>query len=129
MDAFGFKSYDRVVELERQTFHERELKRWWASFSFKDRAYIKQFLGDATSLFHTPLDWHLLEAIVTCWDLALRCITIRDVDLVPTLEEYDHFLSLPTPVSRVYRPPAQPRYQNRLAELLGLKTLVVDVLT
>ena len=41
MDAYRFKSYDRVVKLERQTFHERELKRWWVSFSFKDRAYIK----------------------------------------------------------------------------------------
>ena len=55
--------------------------------------------------FCISLDWHLLEAIVTCWDPLLRCITIGDVDLVPTLEEYDRFLSLPTPVSRVYRPP------------------------
>ena len=102
MDALGFKSYDIDIELEWQTFKNRELERWWASFSSKGRAYIKQFLGDATSLFLTPLDWHLLEAIVTCWDHAL--ITIEDVDLVPTLEEYDRFLSLPTLMSRVYRP-------------------------
>ena len=102
MDAIGFESYDTVVEFERQTFLERELKRWWASFFFKDQAYIKRFLGYATSLFHTTLDWHLLEAIVTCWDPTLRCITIGDVDLVLTLEEYDCFLSLPTPVSWVY---------------------------
>ena len=57
------------------------------------------------SLFRTSLDWHLLKAIVICWDPALRCITIEDVDLVLTLEEYDHFLSLSTLVSRVYRPP------------------------
>ena len=50
MDALGFKSYDTVVELER------ELKRWWASFFSKDRAYIKWFLGDAISLFHISLD-------------------------------------------------------------------------
>jgi len=77
MEALGFKSYDTTMELERQTFHKRELKRWWTSFSSKDRAYIKQFLRDAISLFHTPLDWHLLEAIVNCWDPALRCITIK----------------------------------------------------
>jgi len=56
-------------------------------FSAKDWAYIQQSLGDATSLFCTSLDWHLLEAIVTYWDPALRCITIGDVDSVPTLEE------------------------------------------
>ena len=128
-DALGFKSYDTVVELERQTFHERELKIWWTSFSSKDRAYIKQFLRDATSLFCTPLDWHLLEAIVTCWDLAFRCITIGDMDLVPTLEEYDCFLSLPAPMSRVYRSLTRSCFCKQLAELLSLKMPVVDVLT
>ena len=92
MDALRFKSFDIVVELKRQTVHERELRRWWTAFSSKDRVYIKQFLGDATSLFCTPLDWLLLEAIVTCWDPALRCITIGDVDLVSTLEEYIAFI-------------------------------------
>jgi len=129
MNVLGLKTYDFVVELERETFHERELKRWWISFSSKDRAYIKQFLKDATSLFRTPLDWHLREAIITCWDLALRCITIGDVDLVPTLEEYDRFLSLPTHVSRVYRPLTRSCFRKRLAKLLGLKTPVMDALT
>ena len=49
--------------------------------------------------------------------------------MVLTLEKYDRFLSLPTLVSQVYRPPTQPRFRKRLAELLGLKILVVDVLT
>ena len=99
------------------------------SFSSKDWAYIKQFLGDATSLFRTPLDWHLLEAIVTFWDPTLRYTTNEDVDLVLTLEEHDRFLSLPTLVSWVYRPPTRSHFRKRLAKLLGLKTPVVDVLT
>ena len=129
MDVLGLKTYDTVVELDWETFHERELKSWWTSFSSKDWAYIKQFLKDATLLFHTSLDWHLLEAIVTCWDPALRCITIGDVDLVPTLEEYNHFLSLPTLVSWVYQPPTQSQFFKQLVELLGLKMPVVNVLT
>ena len=32
-------------------------------------------------------------------------------------------------MSRAYRPPTQSRFRKRLAELLGLKMLVVDVLT
>ena len=119
MDVLGHKTYDTMVELEQETFHEKELERWWTSFSSKDRAYIKQFLGKATSLFCTSLDWHLLDAIVTSWDLALRCSTIGDVDLVPTLEEYDHFLSLPTSMSQVYRPQTQSRFCKQLAEILG----------
>ena len=53
----------------------------------------------------------------------------QDADLVPTLEEYDHFLSLPTPMIWVYRPPTQSRFRKQLAELLGLKTHIMDVLT
>ena len=66
MDVLGLKTYDTVVELEWETFHEKELKSWWALFTSKDRAYIQQFLEDATSLFCISLDWHLLEAIITC---------------------------------------------------------------
>ena len=102
MDVLRLKAYDSMVELEWETFHERELKRWWTSFSSQDWAYIKQFLKDATSLFCTFLDWHLLEAMVTCRDPALRCFTIGDVDFIPTLYEYDRFLSIPTPKSQVY---------------------------
>ena len=41
MDVLRLKTYDTMVELERETFHERELKSWWTSFSSKDWAYIK----------------------------------------------------------------------------------------
>ena len=102
VDALEFKSYDTIMELERQTFHKRELKRWWAIFSSKDWTYIKRFLRDATALFCTPLDWHLLEVIDASWDPALRYTNIGDMDLVPTMEEYESFLSLPTPIDQIY---------------------------
>jgi len=51
------------------------------------------------------------------------------MDWVPTLEEYGHFLSLPTLVSRVYRPPTRSCFHKRLAELLGLKKPIMNVLT
>ena len=70
--------------------------------SSKDWTYIKRFLRDATALICTPLDWHLLEVIVISWDPALRYTNIGDMDLVPTMEEYDRFLSLPTPIDQIY---------------------------
>ena len=48
----------------------------------------------------------------------LRCVTIRDVDLVPTLAEYDNFFSLSTFLSTIFVPPVWPRYSKRLADLL-----------
>jgi len=41
IDVLGLKTYNNVVKLEREIFHDRELKRWWTSFSSKDQAYIK----------------------------------------------------------------------------------------
>ena len=94
------------------------------SFSYGDRALIWQLLGDAIALLHTTLDWHLLEVITFCWDHALRCITIGDVGLVPTLEKYDRFLSLSTLLNTVFVPPMWTRYRKRLTNLMGFKRLV-----
>jgi len=125
MDALSTHSYDTLVELERESYYEKKLRRWWSSFSCGDRAFLQQFLRDATALLHTTLDWHLLEVITSCWDPVLRCVTIGDVDLVPTLEEYDRFLSLSIPLSTIFVPLVRPCYRKRLTDLLGLKRLVV----
>ena len=129
MDALGAYSYDTLVELERESYLEKKLKRWWRSFSCGDRAFIWWLLGDATALLHTALDWHLLEDITFCWDLVLRCVTTGDVNLVPTLEKYNRFLSLSTPLSTIFIPPVWPRYHKRLTDLLGFKRPVVEALT
>ena len=59
----------------------------------------------------------------------MRCVTIGDVDLMPTLEEYDCFLSLTTPLSTIFFSTVWPRYRKRLTDLLGLKRPVVEALT
>ena len=100
MDVLGAHSYDTLVELEREEYHEKKLKRWWGNFSCSEQEFLRYFLGDATTLLHTTLHWHLVEVITSYWDPALRCVTIGNVDLVPTLEEYDRFLSLSTPLSQ-----------------------------
>ena len=51
------------------------------------------------------------------------------MDLVPTLEEYDRFLSLSTPLSTIFVPSVRIRYRKRLANLIGFKGPVVEVLT
>ena len=107
MDVLGAHSNDTLVQLEREEYYEKKLKKWWGSFSRGDQALLQQFLGNAASLLHITLDWHLLEVITSYWDRALRCITIGDVDLMPTLGEYDCFLSLSTPVSTVFIPPVR----------------------
>lgn len=60
---------------------------------------------------------------------SLQCVTIRDVDLVPTIEEYDCSLFFTTPLVWVYWLTNRPCYPNRLVDLLGLKTLIVSTLT
>ena len=102
MQVLSAHSYDTLVELEMEDYHKDKLKKWQGSFSRGGQALLWQFLGNAATLLHTTLDWHLLEVITSCWDPVLRCITIGDMDLVPTLEEYDHFLFFSTPVSTLF---------------------------
>ena len=48
---------------------------------------------------------------------------------MPTLEEYDRFLSLSTHLSTIFVPPMWPHYRKRLTDLLGFKRPVVEALT
>ena len=48
---------------------------------------------------------------------------------MPTLEEYDRFLSLSTHLSTIFVPPIWPHYRKRLTDLLGFKRPVVEALT
>ena len=66
MDALGAHSYNTLVELERESYYEKKLRRWLSSFFYGDQAFIQQLLGNATAFLHTTLDWHLLEAIISC---------------------------------------------------------------
>ena len=49
--------------------------------------------------------------------------------MVPILEEYDCFLSLFSPISTVFVPPVRTRYRKKLADLMGFKRPIVEVLT
>ena len=60
MDALIAHSYDTLVELEKESYYEKKLRRWWSSFSCGDWAFIRRLLGDAIAFLHTTLDWHLL---------------------------------------------------------------------
>jgi len=40
MDALVAHSYDTLVELEKESYLEKKLKRWWISFSCGDWAFI-----------------------------------------------------------------------------------------
>ena len=127
MDVLGAHSYDTLVELEREDYHERKLKKWWGSFSCGDQAIIRQLLGDTIAFLHTRLDWHLLEVITTCQDPDLRCVTNGNVDLVLTLEEYDCFLSLSIPLSTIFTPLVRTHYRMRLTDMMGFKRPIVEV--
>ena len=48
---------------------------------------------------------------------------------MPTLEEYDRFLSLSTPLSTVFIPSVRTCYCKRLTNLMGFKWPVVEALT
>ena len=129
MDALIAHSYDTLVELEKESYYEKKLRRWWSSFSCGNWAFIWRLLGDAIALLHTTLDWHLLQVITSFQDPILRCVTIGDVDLVPNLEECDCFLSLSTLLCTIFVPPMRPCYCKRLTDLLGFKRPVVEAFT
>ncbi|MBA0789310.1 hypothetical protein Gotri_028105 [Gossypium trilobum] len=51
--------------------------------------------GDLPYLLNIKVDKHLLRALAQFWNFAHSCFTYRNVDLVPTVEEYTALLRCP----------------------------------
>uniref|UniRef100_A0A2N9EZL1 Aminotransferase-like plant mobile domain-containing protein n=1 Tax=Fagus sylvatica TaxID=28930 RepID=A0A2N9EZL1_FAGSY len=88
--------FTTLVTLHHHDFRVERLHMWWDFFSTVEQVGIKKDLGRATSLLTMLVNWDLLQAFTSFWDLMLRCMSIRGVDLVLTIEEYTALLQFPS---------------------------------
>jgi hypothetical protein len=61
----------------------------------KDPDYFQKQYGNLLDVLRTKVDVVLLNTLVQFYDPIYHCFTFPDFQLVPTLEEYSHFVGLP----------------------------------
>ncbi|GMY33694.1 hypothetical protein FCV25MIE_28936 [Fagus crenata] len=96
--------FTSLVTLHHHDFRVERLRMWWGFFSTVEEVHIKKDLGRATSLLTMQVNWDLLQALTSFWDLVLHYVSIGSVDLVPTIEEYAALLQVPSSPTRIYVP-------------------------
>jgi hypothetical protein len=90
---------DSLVVLRFHNFHTKRMRHWWNLLGGNDHASIKGVFGKFSSLIRLRVDRGLLKALASFWDPTHCCFSIREMDLVPTLEEYAELLQLGSPFS------------------------------
>ncbi|KAG8482608.1 hypothetical protein CXB51_024401 [Gossypium anomalum] len=73
----------------------QELRGIWAQWDDEAKQLFYQNYGDLPYLLDIKVDKHLFRAMVQFWNPAYSCFTFKEVDLVPTLEEYTTLLCCP----------------------------------
>ena len=80
---------------------------WWHFFNTAKQVRIKKDFGRATSLLTMQVNWDLIQSLTSFQDPVLCCVSIGNVDLVPTIEEYIALLQVPSSPAQIYMPTQQ----------------------
>ncbi|PKI36240.1 hypothetical protein CRG98_043369 [Punica granatum] len=97
-----------------------DITRLWNTFRPVDRAFLRLIIGDLPLLADSPIDWNLLEAAISYWDIQRAVFSFQGSELVPTVEEYAVLIQRPAPTFDIVVPNQFATIQSRLAILLDL---------
>ncbi|KAG8492555.1 hypothetical protein CXB51_009961 [Gossypium anomalum] len=100
----------------------QELRGIWAQWDDEAKQLFYQNYGDLPHLLDIKVDKRLFQAMVQFWNPTYSCFTFREVDLVPTLEEYMTLLHCPKiQGNKAYvRPANLPTFVKKLMMITGM---------
>ena len=107
---------DSLVVLHFHNFCAERMRHWWNLLGGNDHASIKGVFGKFSSLMRLRVDRSFLKALASFWDPTHCCFSIREMDLVPTLEEYAELFQLGSLFSETLIIPTQSPRSNRVLE-------------
>lgn len=100
------------------------LKKWFDTFSPKERKYITSVSGHVMKLLELAISPKFIQAATTMWDWNRQAFRIAGRELAPILEEYAHISGL-----GLHHPHAQVTIESMreyLEKMLSLKGDVVE---
>ncbi|KAL1102428.1 hypothetical protein V6Z11_D05G363600 [Gossypium hirsutum] len=100
----------------------QDLKEIWDQWNNEVRQLFDDNYGDLPYLLDVKVDKHLFRALAQFWNPTYSCFTFRNVDLVPTIEEYVALLRCSKfQVDRVYsRTVNVPTFSKKLIGITGM---------
>ncbi|KAG8500655.1 hypothetical protein CXB51_002625 [Gossypium anomalum] len=114
-----FSGYTRISVTQNNL---QELKEIWDQWGNETKQLFYGNYGDLPYLLDVQVDEHLFRALAQFWNPAYSCFTFREVDLVPTVEEYTALLRCPRfQDDRIYsRAVNVPTFWKKLMTITGM---------
>jgi hypothetical protein len=88
-----------------------------------DEIEFTKIYGRILHLLNVPVLPLAIKALIHFWDPHYRFFTFRDVDMVPTIEEYGVLIEFPEDIHKVYFHQKIEDTIEELAKLLGIQQI------
>jgi hypothetical protein len=69
-----------------------------------------------------PVQAAAIKALLNFWDPSYRCFTFGNVDMTPTLEEYERILDFPNNSHKIY---LRQRFEDTASEVIFIPAFIV----
>ncbi|MBA0778223.1 hypothetical protein Gotri_006117 [Gossypium trilobum] len=118
-------SLPQIVRMDCRRNRKDELRGIWQSWDIAKKTHFRDKYGNVAQLLFVKPDDALLKAMVHFWDPTYRCFMFKEVDMVPTIEEYSTLLhyDFKDPLRIYWKQNVD--FRGPLANLMGLPIDVV----
>jgi hypothetical protein len=82
-----------------------------------DETIFERRYGRIAQLMRLPVQAATIKALLNFWDPSYRCFTFGNIDMTPTLEEYERILDFPNNSHRIY---LRRRFEDTASEVVSL---------
>ena len=84
---------------------------------YVDDILFERRYGRIAQLMRLPLQTAAIKALVTFWDPSYRCFAFGNINMTPTLEEYERILDFPNNSHKIY---LRRNFEGTAAEVVKL---------
>ena len=107
----------KLPEITKINHTINDLEKLWSIMGYVDDTLFERRYGRIAQLMRLPLQTAAIKALVTFWDPSYRCFAFGNIDMTPTLEEYERILDFPNNSLKIY---LRRNFKGTAAEVVKL---------
>jgi hypothetical protein len=90
---------------------------------YVDETLFERRYGRIAQLMRLPIQATAIKALLNFWDPSYRCFTFGNIDMTPTMEEYERVLDFPNNGRKIYLRRKFKDTASEVVNLLGLEKI------
>ena len=94
-----------------------DLGKLMSIMEYVDETLFERRYGRIAQIMRLPVQAAAIKAFLNFWDPSYRCFTFGNIDMTPTLEEYERILDFPNNSHKIYH---RWRFEDTTSEVISL---------